>query len=895
MASTLLRRVSAPVALVGLVLSGAPLVGGSAAAAATPPPAFQPTSSTPIAQGAVMYGNDAITATFDQPVTGSANSMRVYERNADGTRGYRLPGSVAFSCSTISGPGKSVTWTPSSTLVNGDYEVVVAATGTKSSSDCTADTSRPATADYDYFVVGTVKPTGLSATNPVNNQNVKAAAFNGTLAPGLSVKVTVPDSRAGGSGVNAASGSTVVPACGSSACPWTVKLDLSNLPDGQLAWTAQATDSVQTSKSTAAVAGPAFTKDTSAPSAPTFPSGSPSLAAKSVSLTVPQATDSASDLASFLITVSDPDGHSISNSVPASGQNMPAQTVDVSSLDDGTLTVAVQAVDKSGNISSPCCSDQFGQQSTPTVTKSTGLLPNLTASTVSTPAGDTSLAEAATHGVQTPKSIDVEFTQPIKDSYTNVNDASPSNTNGTHSWNAELTTPDGNTLMSLDMAKSSTGRGAVLTAPKGSAFPTAGAFGIRITVFSQNLCPNVTTIGAQDNCQSFSDQVRTGAQNTGPNLQITVDNVPPTIAFDATNPITADNLQTASLSGTVDSDVSAVQLTLTSSNAPSRPRVASLQTSTANGTTTFAQSPLPLSGMVDGTLTIVAKATDAAGNTSTVSKDIVLDALALTLVPGDGKLLATWTKPALVNGEAPNYTLYFRDQSVPNATVQSVSPASTATSQVIGGLTNGHDYGIVLTASDSVGDGPIAVGDAVPRGAARLSFAAPSRLTYGTTTILKGRLTHGSAGISHATITITPFYGSKAAKALQVTTDSTGAYALRARPLKTVTYVATFAGNSAYAPASAKRRVGLRVNIRITKVSGSKLYGAVAPNMHGRTVTIYERVGKKNKKIGTARLSSKSTWTFRHTWPHGKHYVFAGFATQNAYYGNNSSKVTITR
>jgi hypothetical protein len=71
--------------------------------------------------------------------------------------------------------------------------------------------------------------------------------------------------------------------------------------------------------------------------------------------------------------------------------------------------------------------------------------------------------------------------------------------------------------------------------------------------------------------------------------------------------------------------------------------------------------------------------------------------------------------------------------------------------------------------------------------------------------------------------------------------------------------------------------------------------GSVAPNMKGRIVTIFERVNKKNKKVGTAKLTSKSTWTFTHRWSAGTHYVFASFASQNGYYGNTSSKVKIVR
>jgi hypothetical protein len=203
------------------------------------------------------------------------------------------------------------------------------------------------------------------------------------------------------------------------------------------------------------------------------------------------------------------------------------------------------------------------------------------------------------------------------------------------------------------------------------------------------------------------------------------------------------------------------------------------------------------------------------------------------------------------------------------------------------------------------GSGPEATTSATPKGTTVLALTGPGKVVYGTKITLLGKLTYFGVGVSGKPVTVTAVYYNGAHGAVfHTTTDQYGNFTLAGiRPAKNVTYVASFAGDGTYTASSASAKVGVRVAIKITHTrwkSRSHLVavtvtGAVGPNMHGRTVYLYEIVGKKKVRIGHVRLSSKSTWSWSHKFRKGKHRIFARFYGQNGNYGNNSAVRKFTR
>jgi hypothetical protein len=73
--------------------------------------------------------------------------------------------------------------------------------------------------------------------------------------------------------------------------------------------------------------------------------------------------------------------------------------------------------------------------------------------------------------------------------------------------------------------------------------------------------------------------------------------------------------------------------------------------------------------------------------------------------------------------------------------------------------------------------------------------------------------------------------------------------------------------------------------------------GSVLPSQSGRYVSIYAKaVGASHyQRIGTAKVSSRSTWALTKTFGRGKFYAYAAFASQNGNVGAATNSVTLTR
>jgi len=903
MASALMRRSAWAATAVTIAAIASPLIGHAAAAGA---PQFDPSNSTPGPGQSVIAGSETLTAAFDQPVTGDQNSFKVFEVTSTGARGAQLPGTVTFDTGMppVTGPGDTVTWKPQFTLVVGEYEAVLNVNGFNSSG--AKDPSSVGTADYNFYVAGKGAPTNLSAPAFINNQNDSAVPFKGTAAPGLTITVTVTGSTAMIPG-NSTKNTAVVPTCNTApSCPWEVDVDVttpaggSMFDDGTLTWNAAGSEPESTTISTATSPDQNIAQDTMAPSTPT--AQTPTISADSTQVTIPGATDSDSSTVGYTITITDPESHTVVTT-PAAGtdssRTMAKQVIDVTSLDDGKLTVHIDARDAAGNLSG-----DFGGSSPPTVQKNVGAIPNLSTSTFTTPAGNTTFLDAEQHAIQPPSTIDIEFTEPVIVSYKDNTKLPPV----THSASACIASTGGNCIVGLSLAASPSGNGYIATVPKGSTVGQ-GTYELQVTWLPKNSCGDVNP-PSSDTCKAQTDVVRKGstaadyspATQAAP-LQWTVDTTPPTISVtEADSPITGATLQSAVLAGTVDNDVNVVQLSIVSSNDKTHTHVATASVTNTGG---WQFKPVPLSGVVDGVLTLTLKATDGAGLSSTATKQVVLSGLGLHVLSGDSKALVTWSKPTLANGATPTYTLTYRDQTVANSTAQTLHPSSSATSATLG-LTNGHSYGVTLSATDANGNGPVAAGTATPKSSTALSISSSARtITYGTTVVLSGRLidSHGY-GVGGKRLSLFPVYaGGRKGGAAHPTTDTHGRWSFSTKPIANASYDISFAGDSGFGSSISSVAETVKAAIRITSVTAKnsshttavRIAGTVGPNEHGRHVYIYEIRSGKSVRIAMVTLSSSSTFSYTHAWSRGTHVVFARFYSQNGVTGNNSPTVKFSR
>lgn len=849
-------------------------------------PVLDPANTYPKPQESIVNGGETITAAFNENVTGdTATAFRVYELNPDGTRGVGpLGGTTKFPGTALPpGPGKTVTFTPSTPLVDGEYEAVVTVNGVNS--DGSKNAAAVGTADYRFFIDG-ASPQNLSSPAIANNANDTAFPFSGTAAPGLTVTVDVQSNDPTAT-ISPTGGSAVVPVCEAAPnCPWTVPVDVSGLSDGTYKWTAQSSDA-DNSKSPVATAPNSFKLDTTAPGKPT--SGSATIEPSGQVVDVSAGRPSDGDFVGFTVTITDPESHTAVQQFDTTG-DLTNGHVDVSGLDNGTLTVSIQSRDNAGNLSNAYTSGFPASQ--PTVTKNVPFAPNFGTSTFTSGGQDVPFTTAETTPVQPPSKITVEFNEATTLSYTSAPD--PSHPTGqTHNSAACITYPSGNcTSYTIGpFQETSDGHGFSFTVPK---LPDGG-YGLRVTAYSAGCgSPGGT-------CDTYSQVVTLPATTTP--FHYTVDGTAPKVTITSlTNPITPTKLQTAAIAGTADSDVSVVKLTLKSSNDPT-PRVATAPVSSGQ----WSLHPLPLSGIVDGTLTITVTGADAAGNTGTAIGKTALSGLALRAVPGDGTVALTWQRPTLAGNAAPRYTLTVADRTTGTAAQPITPPPSTsATSFRVANLVDGHAYTFTLKATDANGNGPVAVRTVTPRGTTRVTeYATAHTVTYGQSVTLHGRLTDaGGHGVGGMRLSLYPVYsnGHKGGAA-HPSTNSTGYWSFATKPVANATYVISFGGDAARAGSSAKTGETVKVAIRITSVSSRssshtvsvRIAGTVGPNEAGRHVYIYEIVGGRNVRIAAVTLSRTSTFAYTHTWSRGTHTVFARFYSQNGITGNNSRTVQFTR
>lgn len=606
-------------------------------------PVLDPANSSPIPNGSFVDGSQNLVAAFDSTITGDSNSFKLFEVNADGSRGFQIPGAVSFDTTPVVGANKTVTFNPNSTLANGHYEAVVSVIGLNGT---TKEPDAHGNADYSVFITNTA-PFGLNLPVPnyngkpyANTSNNTAFPFSGYAAPGLTVTVNLTDTKNPNPLTNAYKGSATVAPCPTApACPWTVPVDISKLtnPQDGVQWTATAADS---SKSTGATNGPVFSADYTAPPTVTV-NPAPKISQDSKTVSV-NAQDTATDVASYLVTITDPENNKLSNSYPASNNNLPPQTIDVTTLDDGTLNITIQAVDTVGNVSATGNSQPY------TVTKDVGLVPNLGTSMLSAGGTNTSFVDAETQSVQSPDKVTVGFTQTIKQSYTDNTTAPPT----THNSSMCIASQNGNCLVANAATVASDGHSISMPVKTQLA---DGTYEVSVTTYSAGNCPDKTIINANGyKCDSYADLLKD--PNTGLPFKFVVDSTKPTIAITSyTHPVTKANQTSASVSGTVSKTASSVQLLIKSSGSSTQHLFTTatiVQPSSPSDTNaTWSASGLNLSQLPDGTLTIKATAKKSNGTSASATVHVQKKAHASLLSAHANKRTVTAGHPLKISGK----------------------------------------------------------------------------------------------------------------------------------------------------------------------------------------------------------------------------------------------------
>lgn len=919
---------------------------------------------------AALPNSGSVRTQYNQHIDDSHSTITVQQiadRQPDGTYAPAshtpLTGTTDFT-SGISGTTRTklltmadanqndtIVFTPSSQPVNkGIYQVTLDVFGTDGAGSSTQADQPVLTAetkDVYTFILDNTPPAGATdlavSPTPVTNANKTTISFNGKAKPGNTITVDVFD---GGSGHKNNTTPAPVPSAGcssSTSCPWSVTLDLTALADGTLTWKATEASSVGSTQ----VNGPSFLKDTTAPAnANVHGSFSPS---NSTTLHVTGSSDSTVD--HYTLDIHDaatPTNHTIpqitltkaANGGVASDGTF-VKDVDVSSLDDGTITMSIVAYDALGNHTAIPATGT----ATSTATKAVGLVLDFNDSFFKQSNSDTpsfpDVLARPSHAVQHLSQVVIEFSNPLT---LQQNDTTllPNK----HSFPApnpyfvEILPngADGNTFGGTDVVGSDN-RQLVITPPAGLA---DGTYKLHITAYQgPNPCefdstpaPGPAETESSD-CTAYNDFVK--VPNTTDPFTFTVDSQAPTAPVITTIPagtIDGSNVGDVEIKVTGEPG-SMVTLTAKSSGGGSVLVLNQGQPVTLgnDGKGTDDEDNSALAVLPDGTLTITGTPTDAAGNTGTAGTGTVSLAArpsiprSLAVSQSSNSFTLHWAAPSYDGYSPPptgsaighltgyRYTYQDTTAGAVDTSVHTVSVDNpSATSATQSALLVGHSYVVTLCAVNNI-SGPCNTVSTTARPAYFTGLTAKvskALVVYGNPITLSGRLTRTDigAGVANKSLKVTPHYDNgTTGTVLHPTTNSLGNWSLTiAKPSKNALYVVTFNDTHAdatYQPSNASVRSLVAVSLRIDKVTWNStshtapitVLGHISPNQSGRSVLIYARsaAGTRYQRIGSAKISSKGTWSFTKTFGAGKFYLYATFPSQNGNVGGSSQSVNFTR
>jgi cyclophilin family peptidyl-prolyl cis-trans isomerase len=582
--------------------------------------------------------------------------------------------STAKSATVGSGGTWSITGIDVSSLTDGTITYTATATDSAGNS---AIASKSTTKDT---VVPAVTITAV--TTPVNKANVTSTSANGTGEVGAHISVVASD----GTHTTAAQTTTV-----GTDTNWSVSgINVSTLTDGTITYTVTATDSFNNSNT----AAKSTTKDTVAPTVAITAVTNP-INTGNVSSTSANGTGTVG--ANIQVVASDGSGHSSApqTTTVGSGGTWSVSNVDVSSLNDGTVTYTVTASDTAGN---QATASKTATKNTvpPSVAVTTVTTPINTANASSTSASGTgtvgvTISVVASDGTHTTAAKTTTVSSGGTWTVSGINVSTLSD--GTITYTATATNSSNNSAIASATSTKDTGAPPVaitaVTTPVGSGNKTntsasgTGENGDSISVVASDggghhTAAQATTVsggtwtvnGIDDT--SLSDGTITytvtetdpGNNTSTASKTTTKDTVPPTVAIGSvTNPINNSNESntTASGTGSVGASISVVA----SDGITTTPA----QVTTVDQSGAWSVSGIDVTGLNDGTITYTVTATDAANNSSQAT----LTSTKTTFLPG----AATTTQ---VTSDHPSGSVY--GQSVQfTVTVTSLSGTPTGTVQ----------------------------------------------------------------------------------------------------------------------------------------------------------------------------------------------------------------------
>jgi subtilisin family serine protease len=250
---------------------------------------------------------------------------------------------------------------------------------------------------------------------------------------------------------------------------------------------------------------------------------------------------------------------------------------------------------------------------------------------------------------------------------------------------------------------------------------------------------------------------------------------------------------------------------------------------------------------------------------------------------GAASATVSWTPPADNGGAAiTGYDVQYSANGGPWTPASDAFHHSTATTQVVTGLTNGISYVFRVAAINHAGTGAYSTSSTpvVPAGPSALTITAPSSVNYNGYATIATKLTSAAthAGLPGATVTLYKRANSTKPWALfrTLTTSVTGAASTSVKMTANSQFQWRFAGTAAQkAATSATRSVSVRQVVSIAKTAGTikhgstvKFYGTVQPTSADRPVLLQQRVGTK-------WVTKASAVIHRQTMPNGK--VLVGY------------------
>lgn len=287
------------------------------------------TVAPPAPTGSMPHVNQANQADVARTAR-SAPGTTVFSNVSDGVNA-RPP--VGFDGALVDSEGVSTVHYDVSSLADGPLTVTMF-----------ADDGYHNRSEFVTFTVtkDTVVPLAPTVTmaDPVNAAGATSVAVSGAAEPGSTVLLTVDDATPGGAlskevGAHATTGA------------YDTTFDVSSLADGDITVTATARDGVG---NVSPAATDTSVKDSTLPAVPTLTNPAPVTRASRAAAPF---SGTAEPGATVTVTVDDADAGTppVSGDATAGGDGAWSRTLDVSSLADGTLSVAVSVTDAAGNTS----------------------------------------------------------------------------------------------------------------------------------------------------------------------------------------------------------------------------------------------------------------------------------------------------------------------------------------------------------------------------------------------------------------------------------------------------------------------------------------------------------------------------------------------------------------